>query len=126
MTTSDFFLRNDALGISLILLFFLGCGGFVGAAELENEIGGDWAGLYALAFGLTFLGWLVFAAVLGHRSIRPSEITDRSITLINVSEEFAKALHLSRMGPLDEDYPEVLPVDPPRAGRSEQYYDPKG
>jgi len=121
-----FFLRNDVLVISLILLLVLGCAGFYGSFVVQERPNSDLGFLYALAFGLTFLCWLIVAAVLGHRSIRPSEITDRSITLVNVSEEYARALHLSRMGPLPEDYLDVLPADLRGPAGSEQYYGPKG
>ena len=50
-------------------------------------------------FGLACAGtiglgvvWLIAAAILGNTGIRPTEITDRSITLTNVSPEFVRAM----------------------------------
>ena len=101
--------------------------GFLGVSDLERKGGGDWASLYGLAFAAAFLGWVIFAAVVGQRSIRPTEITDRSMTLVNVSEQFAKAIQRSRSPHDEDDYPEVLPVDPRELGRGDagQFYDPK-
>jgi hypothetical protein len=42
------------------------------------------------------VGWLIFAAVLSEKSIHPNEITDGSVTLVNVSPAFADALHTER------------------------------
>jgi hypothetical protein len=117
-----FFLRNDAMGISLVLLVLLGCGGFLGVNQVADLGGSDWRGLYVFAVGGCLFAWLVFAAVVGQCSIRPTEITDHSITLVNVSEEFVKAVQPTRMA---EDYPEVLPADPRYRGGSEEYFDPR-
>jgi hypothetical protein len=51
-----------------------------------------------------FVGWLVLAVVLSATQIRPTEITDKSITLRGVSEDFVEALEEARRGD-DEDRP---------------------
>jgi len=61
------------------------------------------------------------------RSIRASEITDRSITLVNVSDEFAHAIRRVRFDLQDEEHLDVLAADrrDPEPGGSGKFYDPK-
>jgi hypothetical protein len=57
-----------------------------------------------LPVGVLFLAWLVLAVALSATQIRPTEITDKSITLRGVCEEFVEALEEARRGD-DEDRP---------------------
>jgi hypothetical protein len=59
--------------------------------------------------GVLALAWLVAIIVLSNKTIRPTEITDKSITLKGVSEDFVEAMKEARRG--DDD-------DRPRRGRS--------
>jgi hypothetical protein len=81
--------------VAFVLLAF-------GAAALagENE---ELAPFVFLPLGVLFLGWLIAAAVLSSRTIRPTEITDKSVTLTGVSEEFVAALNESRRGEEDDE-----------------------
>jgi hypothetical protein len=59
--------------------------------------------------GVLFLAWLIALIVLSVNTIRPTEITDKSITLRGVSPDFIAALEEARCGEDD---------DRPRRGRS--------
>jgi hypothetical protein len=89
--------RNLLVIAGLIGLILLGIGAAVLIMELERRPGfrniGGWV---CGAVALLGLIWLIVAAVLGTTAIRPSEITDRDITLIGVSEEFAEAYREER------------------------------
>jgi hypothetical protein len=75
--------------------------------------------------GLTLLAWVIMAFVLlSLTGIRPTEITDRSITLRGLSDEFIQALEQERRGDRESE-------DRPRAKRRAaddeddgSYYDP--
>ncbi len=70
-------------------------GGMVFAFLIANDKrpGGEpLMGLACLGGVLLGLIWLIVIAILQHTGIRPQEITDRSIILTNVSEEFEEAL----------------------------------
>jgi hypothetical protein len=56
-----------------------------------------------LSTGGLFLLWLISAAVLQSVSIRPNEITDGSITLVGLSEDFVKAVRADRRGDEDDE-----------------------
>jgi small-conductance mechanosensitive channel len=66
---------------------------FVSAVKSGERGPSDTAIVAALSFGgLLFLAWIVMAIVLQHTAIRATEITDRSLTLRNVSPSFISAL----------------------------------
>jgi hypothetical protein len=50
-----------------------------------------------------FFAWIISAVVLATTTIRPREITDKSITLSGVSPEYITALNEARRGEGDED-----------------------
>ena len=64
-----------------------------------------------MAAGICFLYYLVLVAFIGLRSIRASEITDRSITLVNVSDEFAHAIRRVRLDLHDDERLDVFATD---------------
>jgi hypothetical protein len=66
------------------------------------------------SIGLFFV-WLISAAVVQYVGIRPSEITDRAITLTGLSRDFVDAVREDRRGDDDED-----DDDRPRARRRDR------
>jgi len=84
--------RQVVLLGSLLVLLLTGVGGFaVLADEGPGRRGNDLGGLLCLGVMIGFVLWLVLVAVLQSTAIRPQEITDRSITLKGVAEEFVRA-----------------------------------
>jgi len=78
-------------GLGFLLLLGVLVIGF--AIANERQPGGEALMGFACVGGfLVGLLWLIAAAILQHTGIRPQEITDRSITLTNVSPEFEDAL----------------------------------
>jgi hypothetical protein len=69
---------------------------------------------------------LIVAAILSSSSIRPTEITDRRITLAGVAPEFKEAIRDWDAQKLDvaDDYDERF-EGRRKSGRSEKYYDPE-
>ncbi len=86
--------------VLLGLLAFIGL--FIGGAVLANE-DDDLAPYIFFPIGLLFLAWIVSAVVLAATTIRPREITDKSITLTGVSPDFIDALNEARRGERGED-----------------------
>jgi hypothetical protein len=64
---------------------------------------------------LLFIMWMFAAMIIHTPAIRPTEITDKSITLKGVSEEFVKALEADRRGEVEE-----AERDRPRSKRRER------
>jgi hypothetical protein len=85
----------------------LGIGAIVLVAALSNQRGrgrgDDLAGLICVSVAGVGLAWLVTAAVVQMTGIRPTEITDRSITLTGVSPEFVDAVREERQRRDDEE-----------------------
>jgi hypothetical protein len=107
------------LGIGLIVLMAI-------LEQAGRGLRGDGLGAYAcLAMLGLLLVWLVVIAILGQFTIRPVEITDRSITLTRVSPEFVDAFHEYRERERDKEEP---PRERPRARRpprgTDEFYDP--
>ncbi len=77
-------------GLTLVIALF------VAAIQLRSVGRGSVLHLLSLglwtATGLAFLGWLALVVVLKAKSIRAAGISDRTITLTKVSEEFAQAV----------------------------------
>jgi hypothetical protein len=93
-----------AMGVTAVVLLDRGRG---------SEVGGA-------LFLLTFFGgvaWLILTLVLYSSGIRPTEITDDSITLTGVSRAFADAVQRRIEGLPDEEIPQVQPVEKPRPRR---------
>jgi hypothetical protein len=89
------------------LVFFLGLGvaAIVVLSSQGNQRGATNA-LGGLLCGATALGgliWLIAAAIIQQAGIRPTEITDQSITLTHVSPTFVDGLAEMRMRPQDDD-----------------------
>jgi len=83
-----------------ILLFVI-----AGISSDDTRHGADSSALGYACFGtaMLFLIWLVTVAILQHLSIRPTEITDRSITLTNLSPSYVRAVHLAREDDVDDE-----------------------
>jgi hypothetical protein len=78
------------------------------------------AGLFCVGGVPAFFVWCIAAAILTSPAIRPTEITERSITLRGVSDDFIDALEADRRG--DDE------TRPRRRARDEDDYDdrPRG
>jgi hypothetical protein len=87
---------------AVILLSFLGLVGLViGVSVLLNVAAGpngfdQYGGLVCAGSVVGLVVWLVVVAVLQQTAIRPTEITDSSITLTGVSKEFVRAYEENR------------------------------
>jgi hypothetical protein len=88
-----------------ILLGFLGILVFVGLAIFLSSEESDLATPVWLLVVALLLAWLVLVIVFQYTAIRPTEITDRSITLTGVSEGYIEALREERGDSDDEDRP---------------------
>jgi hypothetical protein len=71
--------------VALIVLFV------VVASNTRPRGGEDYTGWVCGGGVAALVVWLIAAAVLQTTAIRPTEITDHSITLTNVSKEFVRA-----------------------------------
>ena len=120
------FLWPTLLGWGALLLV-LGTifGGLVLVAALEGTLdkdaqGGFFTVWFVGGFGL-FLAVLITACVVQIRTIRPTEITDHSITLTNVAPQFIDALEAGDLE--DEEYDRPRPLR--RDADSPHVYDPQ-
>ena len=88
--------------VFFVILAFVG----ILLLSLNNQPGAqqsDLAGLVCGASALSGLIWLIAAAIIQSIAIKPSEITDRSITLTNVSPKFKDALDDDRAREREEE-----------------------
>jgi hypothetical protein len=97
--------RNRLLFVlgGLAVLLVLGVGGGILASALDDRGQGNIFG--AVCGGTIVLGliWLIAAAIVQAISIRPNEITDRSITLVGVSADFVDAVREERRADRDRE-----------------------
>jgi hypothetical protein len=92
--------RNHFLSRSLFV--YIGLGVFLllqtialAAFFLTRDPAGEWSDLAGYFCGGTFfvgLAWLFGAAILQNGAIRATEMTDKDVTLIKVSDRFVDAL----------------------------------
>jgi hypothetical protein len=75
--------------LPLVLIVAVGIGLFAAASAARNK---DLPGMVCGGSFVVGLVWLIVAAVIQSMMIRPAEITDRSITLKNVHDDFIDAL----------------------------------
>jgi hypothetical protein len=90
------------------LLCFLGILGFLGlaiAASSSDDVSSAIATACWIVVLVGFVAWLILAIVLQYTAIRPTEITDRSITLTGVSPGYVEALREERGDDYDDDRP---------------------
>jgi hypothetical protein len=121
--------------IGLGIVVFLGFGALIFMATQEHQpgVGTPLGGLICFGSGFLALAWLIAAAIIQHTGIRPNEITDKGITLTNVSRGFIDALYEDRRREEVEDYreykierqpmPRPLPPPPRRWDDNERYWD---
>ena len=85
------------LGGFLVFLL-LGVVSVMVLSNQANQGGADEAIGGLLCFGTVISGlvWLIAAAIIHSLGIRPTEITDRTITLVHVSPAFVEALEMVR------------------------------
>lgn len=77
----------------LVLLFTSGIVAFAIAVSQQERPGdSEAAGMVCAGFGFALLIFLIPAAIINNKAIRPTEITDRGMTLINVHRDFVDAL----------------------------------
>jgi hypothetical protein len=127
--------------LAVVLLSVLG---FFVAAMFDTGFLDDDSLLVAVlvAVGL-FLAWLLTAAIMGSSGMRAKEISDLSITLVGLSEDFVSEVRQDRRGRDDEDQDDKdedrvrrkrqrdeddRPRDQRRPAKEEDdggYYDPK-
>jgi hypothetical protein len=85
--------RTAIVLLGLVGIFVVMFGGIAVADELNLE-----PPAVFIPVGFLFLAWIVSAVVLAATTIRPREITDKSITLSGVSPGFIEALNEARRG----------------------------
>ena len=97
--------RNLFIYGGFVLFLCLGVAAIVVLANQENQRGAAsaLAGLFCGATAVGGLIWLFAAAIIQHTGIRPTEITDQSITLTHVTPVFVDALAEVRMRSEDEE-----------------------
>jgi hypothetical protein len=99
----------------MILPIVLLLGLSVGIAYLLSEMGEkDSAGLVCLGFGIALLAWIIVIGVIQFTMIRAKDITDRTITLVRIHNDFVTAFE--KMQPRD-DFDDEFDDDYPRRRR---------
>jgi hypothetical protein len=93
----------------LVILAFVGLAIYVSVSEKRDLA--DMAVLFWALAGLAFVAWIIVIAVLQQTAIRPTLITDRSITLICVSRGYIEALRADRGDDYDDDRRRKRPRD---------------
>jgi hypothetical protein len=90
--------RNRSIFIygGLLGLLLLAVIGVIIASALDPRGQDTSLGLVCVGSGVLFLVWLIAAAIMQTTSIRPNEITDRSITLVGLSRDFVDAVEDDR------------------------------
>jgi hypothetical protein len=79
--------------LSFFAIIVVGVGAVVLMSAAAGKQGGDTLGMLSCfgSIGL-FVAWLIVLYVIQQTAIRPTEITERSITLTHVSEDFIRAM----------------------------------
>lgn len=97
--------RQVVIFAGFALFVLLGVGAIVAMTDSAPGRNNDaFTGLLCGGSLVILLAWLVVVAVLQSTTIRPREITDRSITLVGVSKEFVHSYeeHQDVAGRIDE------------------------
>jgi hypothetical protein len=116
---NHWFNRGLFIGLGVLLVLALAIGAGVLSANVKSDavIGITW-----LLVALVFLGWLVGLVVAQSTAIRPTEITDRSITLTGVAQEFADAV-MDERERLDREEGSYYDRPRGRVDQDDRYYD---
>lgn len=123
------FWRGLIMGLSLLACvgLFIGLSAWLVGMENDEEIKRGSAGGFICIGGLPLLlAWIIMAAIMQKTSIRPSEITDNSITLTRISPAFVEAMKAQRRvteRPRSEEYEPQL-GERRRPTDTEDFYDP--
>jgi hypothetical protein len=122
------FLWPTLLGVGALLLLLVTIfGGVILAGALEDALDRDARDTFFVVWfvggGALFLAVLITACVVQIRTIRPTQITDRDITLTNVAPEFVKGFRAGEFEDEDEEYDFRRPRG--RDADSPHVYDPK-
>jgi hypothetical protein len=85
--------RQVVLFVGFAFFLFLGIGAIIAMTDSSpgRRDSEALSGLLCVGSLVVLLVWLVLVSVLQSTAIRPSEITDRSITLVGVSTAFVRA-----------------------------------
>jgi hypothetical protein len=113
----------------LALLMVIGIGIAVAAADPSDRDGNPVFGVICIGSLVCLIPWLTVVAIAHYSMIRPSEITDRSIRLTKVSDEFVDAVEdyrYERRRARDDDNEDYRrKFRPRRREESEDVYDPE-
>jgi hypothetical protein len=102
-----FWKRTVLILLSFLFLTVLAIGGgIVVADQFPNDAGG----IICIGVSGLFLVWLILAIIVGQTMIRPREITERSITLIGVCDDFVAAFkEMKAHDDFDDDFDDDSP-----------------
>jgi hypothetical protein len=105
--------------VVLLIAFGIGAVAFMADSSAKDNV----FGLVCLGWVFLLVGWLIMALIAQLTSIRPQEITDTSITLVGVSNEFTRAYEDEMPQVVLDDavverwnQPKSRPSSPPRRG----------
>jgi hypothetical protein len=98
-----------------LAILAVGVVGIVFLTSLTGQNADSLTGFVCFGVLVLLVSWLITAAIVQTTAIRPVQITDRAITLTNISEKFALAYNRSRKeSPEDfDDEDEDRPRRPP-------------
>jgi hypothetical protein len=109
---------------TLALVAALIIGSLVAASTISEQggrHGDDLVGFVCVGGVILLVLWLIGLAVIQLTAIRPTEITDDTITLTGVSDAFVRAVEEDR----DQEEEEYRARPRPRRERSDRVYDPE-
>lgn len=119
--------KNTVIGLTFLAVAVLCVLGIVYATQQVGPGGDDVTGWVCAGCGVLFLAWLIMAAVMGTRGVRAVHITEDTIKLTGVNEDFVEALReeraryrddagRERYGDERDDYDDEI-IDEPRPRR---------
>jgi hypothetical protein len=121
--------KNVYVGLSFVAIVLISVGGLVIASSQAQGGGNDPTGFVCVGSSVLFFAWLVVAAIASARGVRAVHITDDTVKLTGVHEEFVTALREERAADRDDrsrfdrygderdDYDDRHPDDEPRRRR---------
>jgi hypothetical protein len=116
-----FWKRTLLMILSFVLLVAVGIGV---VALLSDQLGGDAAGFACIGFGVLLLIWVIALIIIQQMMIRPSEISERSITLVGVNDDFVAAFEeMKTHDDFDDEFNAGFDNREPRRKRRRDYDD---
>jgi hypothetical protein len=113
------------LGLLAVILIGVGAlvlGGMI--SDSDKDTGATIMGLGMAGAGVLFLVWLITVVVVQSTAIRPTEITDTSITLTGLSDAFVEAVESEAGREDDYDRPRPRPRSRPAPRDEDEGYRP--